>query len=124
MQAITETEFAPDAEYILQDPEPLQRGTVYLLHFERPISEKHTTQHYIGWAKHLPSRIAKHMKGDGARLTQVAVERNIGFVIARTWNGDRTMERKLKDRKEGPRLCPICKQAHSAQDFASIDDLI
>ena len=45
-------------------------GFVYLLHFDRPISEKHTAQHYIGWAYHLGSRIDQHLKGRGARLTQ------------------------------------------------------
>jgi predicted GIY-YIG superfamily endonuclease len=97
------------------DYEPIQRGTVYLLHFETPISSGHTTQHYIGWAKYLPARIQAHLAGQGARLTQVALERNIGFVIARTWNGDRNYERKLKNQKHGPRLCPICEQARKAQ---------
>ena len=105
-------------------PEPLQRGTVYLLHFERPISEKHTTQHYIGWAKHLPSRMLKHMHGQGARLTEVAVERGIGFVVAQTWPGDRTFERKMKNQKNARRYCPICKQEHSEEQLGRLDDLL
>jgi predicted GIY-YIG superfamily endonuclease len=81
---------------------------VYLLHFDSPISKHHTTQHYIGYAADLDARIAEHKAGHGARLTQVARERNIGFVVARTWEGDRKVERQLKNRHEGPRLCPIC----------------
>lgn len=33
----------------------------------------------------------------------------IEFVIARLWpDGDRNFERHLKNRKDGPRICPIC----------------
>jgi hypothetical protein len=83
-------------------------GTIYLLHFERPISRKHTCQHYLGWALDLAARIAEHRNGRGARLTQVALERGIAFEVVRTWPGDRAFERKLKHRKESPRLCPLC----------------
>jgi hypothetical protein len=122
MQPITE--FPAEGEIVLMDPEPLQRGTVYLLHFDRPISEKHTTQHYIGWAKYLPARTLTHMRGQGARLTQVAVERGIGFVVAQTWPGDRTMERQIKNQKNAPRFCPICKHEHAEEQLSSIDELI
>ena len=81
---------------------------VYLLHFERPISNRHTTQHYIGYADVLQRRIDAHRAGRGARLVEVAAERGIGFQVARVWRGDRGLERQLKRRKEGPRLCPIC----------------
>ena len=83
-------------------------GTVYLLHFAQPISPAHTCQHYLGWALDLDVRMAAHRAGRGSRLTQVALERGIGFVVAQTWPGDRTLERRLKDRKEAPRMCPLC----------------
>ena len=84
--------------------------TVYLLHFEEPISRRHTSQHYLGYAKDLNERLARHQAGDGCRLVQVALERGITFELARTWAGDRTLERKLKNQKNGPRLCPICRK--------------
>lgn len=83
-------------------------AVVYLLHFERPISLAHTCQHYLGWALDLDMRLAAHRAGRGARLTQVAVERGIAFSVVRTWPGDRVLERRLKNRKESPRLCPLC----------------
>jgi predicted GIY-YIG superfamily endonuclease len=83
-------------------------GTIYLLHFERPISDRHTTRHYLGWARNLDARIKHHRQGTGARLTQVAHERGITFEIARIWKGDRNEERRLKNSKRGPRLCPTC----------------
>lgn len=88
--------------------DPKGPGVVYLLHFSRPISSAHTTQHYIGWAQRLESRLAHHQAGTGARLTAVAVARGITWEVARTWEGDRTLERRLKRRHEGPRLCPLC----------------
>src|SRR3954454_13513201 len=97
--------------------EPIPRGTVYLLHFDRPIAAGHTAQHYLGWTKYLPGRALAHLRGRGAKMTQVAHERGIGFVISRTWQGDRHFERKLKNRKEGPRLCPICRKAHDARQL-------
>ena len=104
-------------------------GYVYLLHFERPISENHTAQHYLGWAYHLSSRMQQHLTGRGARLTQVARERGIGFVIAEVWPGTRAYERKLKNRKMGARLCPICRAAAKTRnqlplDLDPLDDLL
>jgi predicted GIY-YIG superfamily endonuclease len=90
-------------------------GVVYLLHFSQPISPNHTAQHYIGWAYHLGSRIQQHLKGKGARLTRVAVERGISFEIAATFPGDRNYERLLKNRKNARKLCPICCKALGAQ---------
>lgn len=90
--------------------EPMPRGVVYLLHFDRPISDRHTAQHYVGYTTYLPARALAHLQGRGARLTQIAKERGIGFVIAAAWPGDRTYERKIKNRHAAPRLCPICKR--------------
>lgn len=83
---------------------------VYLIHFHEPIAPgRHTCQHYLGSAKHLRDRIAEHRAGRGARLTQVAIERGIAFTVVRTWEGGRHLERQLKNRKNGFRLCPICQ---------------
>lgn len=84
--------------------------TVYLLHFDSPISEHHTAQHYIGWTE-LPveDRLLAHKSGGGARFTQVANERGIGYQVVRTWKGNRQLERKLKNRHNSPKLCPICR---------------
>lgn len=83
-------------------------ATVYLLHFDRPISGKHTAQHYLGYADLLTFRLRDHAKGRGARLTQVAKERGIRWQLVRTWEGGRALERKLKNRKNAPALCPVC----------------
>lgn len=84
----------------------------YLLHFHSPISDRHTCQHYLGFTRRaLRERIAEHRAGRGARLTQVAHERGIGFICVRTWvNGTRGLERRLKKQKNATRyLCPVCQ---------------
>lgn len=86
-------------------------GGVYLLHFDSRISGCHTTQHYLGWSDNFENRMIEHQLGRGARLTQVAIERHITWTIARLWPGkDRKFERFLKNKKNSPRLCPICNQ--------------
>jgi hypothetical protein len=109
--------------------ELMERGTVYLLHFDRPISDKHTAQHYLGWSRYLPARALAHLLGRGARFTQVAHERGIPFVIAAAWPGDRTFERELKRKKHASRLCPICKRTPPAGQLAldfpdALDELL
>lgn len=94
---------------------------VYLLHFSHPISPNHTCQHYLGYAADWPTRIAEQRAGGStaARLCQVAKERGIDFVVARIWaDGDRTLERRLKNRKDAPSLCPLCRQKHSGNQLS------
>jgi hypothetical protein len=60
------------------------RGTVYLLHFERPY--KHA-RHYLGFAQDLERRLELHRAGRGARLVEVIAQAGIGFQLARTLGG-------------------------------------
>jgi predicted GIY-YIG superfamily endonuclease len=85
----------------------LNQGGLYLLHFSEKVSH---ARHYLGFAESdIGARVAKHRKGQGARLTQVAAERGIGMEVVRIWPGaDRNFERKLKNGKKGPKYCPIC----------------
>lgn len=82
---------------------------VYLLHFARRL---HHAGHYVGWTRDagtLPARIEHHRNGSGARLLAAVADAGIDFAVVRTWpDGDRTLERRLKNGKRGPRLCPVC----------------
>lgn len=80
-------------------------GFVYLLHFHPRY--KHA-RHYLGYTKHLATRIEEHRCGTGARLTQVAVANGITLELVRTWRGNRKLERMLKRQKNAPLLCPLC----------------
>ena len=85
-------------------------GYCYLIHLDTPLSERHTARHYLGYCRHVPSRMEAHRTGKGARFMQVVRERGISWSIARIWPGDRAYERKLKNRKNAARLCPLCKR--------------
>ena len=54
------------------------------------------TQHYLGFAHDVATRVGEHRRGEGARLTQVLAERGITFTVARVWDGDRSLERQLR----------------------------
>ena len=81
---------------------------VYLLHFSRPL--KHA-RHYLGFTKQeLAQRIKDHQEGRGSRLTQVAVAEGIELWLVRVWaDKGRDFERYLKNLKNVPRLCPLCR---------------
>lgn len=82
------------------------RGTVYLLHFDKP--HQHA-RHYIGWAQDLEGRLKHHAAGSGAKLTGAAAKAGVKWVVARTWeNADRNFERVLKRKKAAPTLCSVC----------------
>ena len=79
---------------------------VYLVHFGRKL--KHA-QHYIGYTNNLLSRIRRHVRGDGSKLFKAFIDNKISFIVVRVWLGvDRKFERKLKNRKNTPKFCPIC----------------
>lgn len=89
---------------------------VYLIHFNSPISDKHTCQHYLGYTRLSgKKRLATHKAGNGATLTRVANEREIDYKIVRRWQGGRALERQLKNLKNSPKLCPVCKRKHYAE---------
>ncbi|HEY9826950.1 MAG TPA: GIY-YIG nuclease family protein [Stenomitos sp.] len=81
---------------------------VYLLHFNPPL---HHARHYIGFAKtSVERRIRQHQQGTGAALTKAAIAAGIQLELARIWEGNRSLERQLKNLKNAPRLCPICQE--------------
>jgi predicted GIY-YIG superfamily endonuclease len=88
-------------------------GTVYLLHFDRPLgppgaSAKNTARHYVGWAQNVKRRLAEHEAGRGARLLEVAREAGITWQLARMWPGSRARERQIKQQGGHRRQCPLC----------------
>lgn len=80
--------------------------TVYLLHLDQPY--KHA-KHYTGYTPgSVRNRIARHRKGQGARLLAVVQAAGIGWQLARTWPGGRVRERQLKRQGGASRRCPMC----------------
>ena len=83
-------------------------STIYLLHLDKPLRH---ARHYVGLADDLQARLERHASGQGARMLAVCVERGITWRLARTWQGDRKLERQLKRRKDAPQICPVCAGA-------------
>lgn len=96
---------------------------IYLLHLQRPLSPDSPARHYIGFCeRNLAARYRQYKRGKGARFLEVARDRGIDFVLARVWSGERGDERKLKNRKYAPRLCPICQErAICVSDLEEMD---
>jgi len=82
------------------------KGTIYLLHFDKPYLH---ARHFVGFSTDLESRLDAHARGQSARLLQVIIEAGHTFQFARTWQGTRKTERTIKNQKNAPRLCPLCK---------------
>ena len=82
---------------------------VYLIHFDVPY---YHARHYLGTTNDLAHRLAQHAQGvraGGARLMEVVTRAGIPWRVSATWVGGRELERQLKARCNGGRLCPICK---------------
>ena len=93
-----------------------QSGTIYLLHFDRRY--KHAG-HYIGWTTNLPARLRDHTAGHAGRLIAVCIAEGIGFTLARTWQGPRAEERRIKKMGGASRSCPICAAQRKAAKLAA-----
>jgi predicted GIY-YIG superfamily endonuclease len=84
----------------------MESHTVYLLHFSHRY--KHAG-HYTGSTTNLTKRLDQHAKGQGARLLAVVHAAGITWTLARTWEGGKQHERKMKRQGGATRRCPICK---------------
>lgn len=90
-------------------PDELAIAGLYLLHFDPPYEH---AGHYLGWAANIERRVAEHLAASSAAspLVRAAIAAGSVVSLARVWvGGDRTLERRLKRRHEGPRLCPLCR---------------
>ena len=88
-------------------------GTVYLIHFDKPLGDlanpRGLAQHYLGFTDDLDARMEAHANGNGSRIMEVVSNAGISWQLVRTWDGDRSLERKLKRQHNAPRLCPVCR---------------
>ena len=87
--------------------------TVYLIHFEQPIGDldnpRGQAQHYLGFTQDLDARLEAHRTGKGSAIMAAVSRASVGWTLARTWEGGRDLERRLKNQHNSPRLCPICR---------------
>lgn len=78
-----------------------ESGVIYCLLLDRPLSDNHTSQAYIGFTSDLSTRLSHHARGIGARYTRAAKQRGIHWRIVRAWRGTRSDERRIKRMKNG-----------------------
>ena len=90
-----------------------QTGTIYLIHFEKPIGNlSHplsSAQHYMGWCSDLDKRLDRHRSGQGSSIMRYVEQSGVGWNVVRTWQGTRDDERALKNQKNAKRFCPVCQ---------------
>ncbi len=80
-------------------------GYVYILELSSPLgNESHQAKYYIGWAKNFHARFAHHCKGTGSAFTRAAVEKGIVLTPVVLIEGDRSLERRLKNQKNAARI--------------------
>jgi len=84
---------------------------VYLIHFSEKL---HHAQHYIGFVDgNLQARIKRHKRNKGAKLLAAVNRLGIQWDVVKVWEqGDRQLERKLKNQKKARCLCPVCRSNH------------
>jgi hypothetical protein len=63
-------------------------GTVYLIHFDKPLGNLANTrgqaQHYLGYTDDLDARMEAHVSGNGARIMEVISNVGISWQLVRT----------------------------------------
>jgi predicted GIY-YIG superfamily endonuclease len=92
-------------------------GQIYLIHFERSY---HHARHYLGWTGNVSARLVRHRNGQGSPLLRVVTSAGIEWELVRLWQGDRSIERKLKKRKRSSGLCPVCLGVPLAADVLEL----
>lgn len=84
---------------------------VYLIHLNTKFSH---AQHYVGFTTQLKRRIEHHRAGTGAKMLKHVNAAGITWEVARVWaEGDRELERRIKNNSHVKNLCPFCTPAQS-----------
>lgn len=92
--------------------EPAAIGGLYLLHFDPKLCH---AQHYLGFSDDVRRRVHEHVGGGShsSPLVRAAIAAGSSVSLTRVWvGGDRTLERKLKNRHRLAPLCPVCRLAY------------
>ena len=86
---------------------------IYLIHFDKKL---HHSQHYLGFAEDsIEARFDQHCKGNGAKILRRCNEWGIEYKIVAIFEGDRNLERKMKNGKNLKKYCPHCKELYYAE---------
>src|SRR5262245_38942083 len=102
--------------------EATYNAIIYLIHFDKPYLH---ARHYLGSTYNLHSRLSEHALGEGARLMKIIKEAGITWRLSRVWQGDRVLERRIKNRKQAPKLCPCCygEEAYNLAQYPNLNKI-
>ena len=93
-------------------------GVIYLLHFKGP--HQHA-RHCLGWTVDLEARLTEHATGRGSRLLEPVGAHGTGWVLARTWIGDRRRLSAISRQGGLARCCPCCGVTPRGPRYTSAD---
>jgi hypothetical protein len=87
---------------------------IYILHIDPPLRH---ARHYVGWTadEDVSRRVREHLHQVGGRpspLVGAALAAGCRVVLAGTLEGDRTMERWLKNKHGAASFCPLCRETY------------
>lgn len=90
-------------------------GLLYLLHFTVPLGDVDrphmSARHYLGFTEgDLDRRLRLHRSGRGPSITCAAVRAGAELLLAATWPGSRTDERRRKNRGHFADYCSVCRE--------------
>lgn len=106
-------------------------GLIYLVHLDEgmvvrtePNGRVVHALHYIGWTADHDRRLAEHSAGRGSSFMAEVERREIPWRVVKMWEGSRTDERKIKNRKESTRFCPVCVASSDSSRGLYVPDLV
>lgn len=101
-------------------------GKIYLIHAYGRIGNLENpygcANHYMGYTnRSLKARMKEHeaATGQGAHIMAAFKKAGIAWEVVRTWTGNKALERQLKNQKNLPRLCPVCRKEALARMAAN-----
>lgn len=85
---------------------------IYFLHIDPPLSH---AKHYVGWTSDtdVTRRVKKHLNQTGShpsKLVGAALRAGRTVTLAGTIEGDRHLEKKIKNSGHTARYCPACRE--------------
>ncbi len=107
----------PQYEASLPKHTDLTGKKVYLIHLDHAL--KHA-KHYLGFSEDVQERVQQHRNGRGATFMKAISKEGITWHVSRIWDGDRTIERLLKDQHNASHLCPTCRQERIFEQTFSV----
>ena len=81
---------------------------VYILSFSNTIGNKDNPRgqanFYVGYAENVQARLEEHRAQRGASITAAAVQQGMTLTVVAVFEGDRSLERRIKNLKATPKI--------------------